>query len=414
MTGAPFVNSIVGGPYRTHWWRNRLVNNHVDPWVWGRYRTPAKMLGDTAVPPYADWASIYGSNLQDQVKVDPGLTGSDAVAAVLSVVMPVTPGFDKVADLLAAVSTALHGSLGPLESPPNDMTDPAALREAYLGTLAVLWFMTGNQPFAAVHPGPPPAGAEVPPQWYVDGSAPPAPSGGGGGGASGGATISAILALILGILTLFTSSIALGCLAIGLAIASALQGDPVDWPALRINLYWLRMRIFDALLLLQTSLVKSGLAYPSPRGLGTTVPVTDDSGVALTRSRTPEGFPRRMESGANGTPLPPDSNFRKDPSSKPEKPTTRAVFASNAYPDVIVDGTPMMNGGMLADGATFPTTDTDFGGAVANATDLIRGEGNGLRNFNLDGDRGYGWKTWKIRITDSLSDENSSINPKEA
>ena len=54
VTGQPFINVIAGGPYRSHWWRQRLVTNYVDTWVQGFYGASASMTGDEPHPPYEE------------------------------------------------------------------------------------------------------------------------------------------------------------------------------------------------------------------------------------------------------------------------------------------------------------------------------------------------------------------------
>src|SRR5580765_5319802 len=51
VTAEPFINNIGGGPYRTHWWRNRLVSNFVDSWTYGFFKSNATMVGDEPHPP---------------------------------------------------------------------------------------------------------------------------------------------------------------------------------------------------------------------------------------------------------------------------------------------------------------------------------------------------------------------------
>ena len=38
------------------------------------------------------------------------------------------------------------------------------------------------------------------------------------------------------------------------------------------------------------------------------------------------------------------------------------------------------------------------GGAVANAVSVIQTEAMTLVDYNLDGDRGYGWKCWRPKV----------------
>ena len=78
VTSEPFINNITGGPYRTHWWRNRLAGNYVDSWTFGFFeQTPnPTMTGDNPMPEYFDpmtgnsWPALCnGGNLQDRFNV---------------------------------------------------------------------------------------------------------------------------------------------------------------------------------------------------------------------------------------------------------------------------------------------------------------------------------------------------------
>jgi hypothetical protein len=42
VVGHPFVNAKCGGPYRTHWQRHHLIENHMDAFVYGRQQGAAK------------------------------------------------------------------------------------------------------------------------------------------------------------------------------------------------------------------------------------------------------------------------------------------------------------------------------------------------------------------------------------
>jgi hypothetical protein len=60
VCGSPFVNSIVGGPYRTQWWRHRYINNHVDAWVFGHYEHDPHGTPGPADP---GWAGLCDAKL---------------------------------------------------------------------------------------------------------------------------------------------------------------------------------------------------------------------------------------------------------------------------------------------------------------------------------------------------------------
>ena len=79
-----------------------------------------------------------------------------------------------------------------------------------------------------------------------------------------------------------------------------------------------------------------------------------------------------------------------------ETPTTLNL-PSDLYPDAVVDGLGLQNGGMLNE-HTFPSANQLFGDAVSNIQALIAAGVQALPSFNLDADRGYGWKTWTPEV----------------
>jgi hypothetical protein len=93
-----------------------------------------------------------------------------------------------------------------------------------------------------------------------------------------------------------------------------------------------------------------------------------------------------------------DLLFREFPQSDFEEPRTDTLLAAGLYADAVIDGSGILNGGALTDDGSEPTRKVLFGGAVANAAAVIAAEGAGLVNYNLDGDRGYGWKTWRPKF----------------
>ena len=52
-----------------------------------------------------------------------------------------------------------------------------------------------------------------------------------------------------------------------------------------------------------------------------------------------------------------------------------------------------MNGGIV-NSEPYPSSNLFFGDAVSNAVQLIADGGLKLPDYNLDGDRGYGWLAW--------------------
>jgi hypothetical protein len=207
--------------------------------------------------------------------------------------------------------------------------------------------------------------------------------------------------------------LAFGDVPAGLAALAGLATAPiVDWDAVRCGLWWLRNRMVDGENALRDSLVKAGLAYPPPFKLGridttgSTIPADDQTmpGIPLCRTNAlfDVGYPRQLDPRAIDptttppTPLPPDLNFSVYPEIDAEQPPTRNLILPNLYPNFIVGGAGLQNGGMLPDGA-YPSRNQFFGDAVTNALQLVTNEGAGLAglpDYNLDADRGYGWKGW--------------------
>ena len=71
VCGGSFINSAVGGPPRTQWWRQRFVKNYVDAWAYGFYRSSATITGDSPTPPYEEWPDLCDSNLHERITLEP-------------------------------------------------------------------------------------------------------------------------------------------------------------------------------------------------------------------------------------------------------------------------------------------------------------------------------------------------------
>lgn len=425
VTAEPFVNNVTGGPYRTHWWRNRLVANFVDSWTFGFFKTQATMTGDEPAPSYDQWKPLCSANLQDEFNVanlqGPAQAGDtpDAVKAVAKgkadTLAAQFPG--AIADFMLAAVNATY----PAASQPQQGFSVEVFGQAVVGAFAVYWFMTsGSGPLCDNPVGAPPIDCTTAPGWITSGGAPSPQEAGLNVG-------DAICAVLLAILALF--ELLIGDFPDGLAaLAAALSLPVIDWPTVRCNLFWLRKTLADAENGLRDGLVWGGLAYPPPVLLGAvgvngeTLPATDltpagstpvnppngnvptTSGIPLCRSNALSGsvagaaeassglYPRALDprNTAGGRA---DLNFSVYPDVGIEEPSTRNLIPANAYPNLVVDGTPLANGGMRTDGV-YPSRYKLFGGATANAVDLIVNDAKGLPDYNLDGDRGYGWKTW--------------------
>jgi hypothetical protein len=401
VTGEPFINNITGGPYRTHWWRNRLVSNYVDSWTYGFYESMAKMMGDEPSPAYANWSTICEANLQDEINVG-GLTeasGNDVPDAVKAVAtgdlgtLPDTFPSDLANLLVNAINAAYPAGTQPLAGFSSD-----SIKQSFVGAFAVYWFMTsGAGPMSYNALGDAPTDCTTEPSWITAGGSPSPQESGLNTGGAACAVVLAILALL---------AILSGDLPAGLAALAAILAAPViDWDKVRCNLYWQRKTLVDQENALRDALVSNGLGYPPPYKLGTTgfddrtLPVVDASMVPLCKSngiatgnsnlKLSPGYPQKLDVSNMAA----DLNYQSYPGPGVEEPSTQNLIAANSYPNLVVDGSGLQNGGILADGA-YPSRYQFFGDAVANAVRVLQADAKDLPNYNLDADRGYGWKTW--------------------
>lgn len=437
VAGEPFVNNIVGGPYRTHWWRNMLVGNFVDAWIFGFLGTPATMSGDTPTPAYGSWRSICDAklhedfNLAGSLKVPAPSVGVPAavnalVTGNITAALPVLPAeLVEISDLFQEALTATYSPaelalIGASSQPEVGVTftPTALLPAAFTGAFAVYWFLTsGTGVFANNTLAPPPS--------VACGSTPPAFVSSGGTPSVGsiinpaGAACAVIMA-ILALLALVTGDLP-GALA---ALAAAAAAPVINWGTLGCDLWWITKGVLEGANALRDSLVFAGLAYPPPILLGGTdvagnvVPATDltpdpnlsqstptptgntppTTGVPLTRSNAllgEESYPAGLDTSVQGLA---DLDFLsfptpRAPASVPtETPATPDLIPGSEYASSVFTA-PLANGGVLGGGGTYPSSLLQLGGSVANAKQALGGP-LPLPNYNLDGDRGYGWLGW--------------------
>jgi hypothetical protein len=417
VIGENFVNKITGGPYRTHWWRNRLVGNFIDSWTYGYFNSAAKMNGDEPSPPYAQWKPLCSANIQAEFNVAHlEIPKSDDVPDVVKAVasgdlgdLPNQFPDDLAVFLSKAVGLAYTGQL-PLEGFTKD-----TFKNAFVGAFAVYWFMTsGSGPMCNNPLGPPPANCQSAPAWISPGATPTPQQ----AGLNVGGTTCAVLLAIAALLLLLSGALIAGVIA----LIGAINAPIVDWDKVRCNLFWLRKTLVDFENLLRDALVKGALAYPPPQKLGTidangiTQPAVDDTpgtGAPFCRPIIQTGGYPKLRDVTNQFA---DLNFSSYPAIQgAEAPVSKTQtfiqpVPSGPYPDSVVNGTGALgpNNSILTDGPEFPRSQKVanqhvFGDAVANAVDLIMNDGGGLQNYNLDADRGYGWKTWKYGVNWAVS-----------
>lgn len=401
VTGEPFVANITGGPYRTHWWRNRLVSNFVDSWTFGFFGANATMNGDTPTPAYAMWPPLCSAKLQDRINVagfsdGVGTDVPNVLKAMATGDLGAFPGQAPaaIANLLMAAVNATY----PTASQPIASFTEQTFQQAMMGSFAVYWFMTsGSGPMCINNLGNPPLTCQAPPAWISSGSSPTPQQ-------AGLNPAGAVCAILLAIFALF--AFLFGDIAGGLAALGGLLAAPViNWPTVVCNLFWLRSSLVNAENSLRDALVLGGLAYPIPAKLGTTdasnnvtpaLDKTSPTGIPLTKTNAlsssvfePASYPREMDASVTAA----DLNFGAFPKTALEEPRTKNVVGAGNYPDTVVNKSGLQNGGMLTAGP-FPTRAVFLGDAVANALAIIAAEASKLPDYNLDADRGDGWTGW--------------------
>jgi hypothetical protein len=437
VTGEPFVNNIVGGPYRTHWWRNMLVRNFVDAWIFGLVRTPATMSNDTPTPAYGSWQSICSAKLHEDFNLSGSLGVPDPSVGVPAAVNALVTGNiggalsappAELVEISSLFQEALTATYSPAElaligatSQPDitvTFTTTDLFPAAFVGAFAVYWFLTsGTGVFANNTLVPPPsvACASTPPPFVSSGGTPSVASIINPAGAA-----CAVIMAILALLALFTGDLPLALAA----LAAAASAPVVNWDTLSCDLWWItKEQVLKPANALRDVLVFAGLAYPPPillggTGVAGTVPATDltldpnlgqptptptgntppTTGVPLTRSNAllgDRGYPAGLDTSVQSLA---DLDFQSFPtqwapaSVQTETPTTLDLIPGDEYASSVFSA-PLANGGLLGAGGTYPSSLQQLGGSVANAKQALGGP-LPLPNYNLDGDRGYGWLGW--------------------
>jgi len=435
VCGNPFINSIVGGPYRTQWWRHRWISNYVDAWAYGFYDAGASMSGDTPTPPYAQWKNLCDANLHTRMS---DAFGQDSPFAGMTpdFVMNVIRGKQELPDERKLSATfckywfdsmsEAYAELAPgWIADADDERRQVVLTHAFLRLWMVLWFQTGTGVYGlgALPPLPDKKPTQCGPMPVWDGPG----TQGQGSGNPGTApplprpetesdafdTISGIIAIILGAAAWYASE---GLLGAGLIIAGAKQvsndNTTVNWDGLECALYWYRWYHYGFCDTLHQAMTQSGFSFPYASELDKNL--FDAQGNSLSvgleriKSRRSDTFPAQQPKS-----LVQMAAWLVPPMTGPEMPTTVA-YLDAAYPSFFVDD-PANGLGPAQARAIFQTPGlvnnanlfkkeggiaSRTGNAIDNIHELFKhldefsGEQNDFPQWNLDGDRGMYFWTW--------------------
>jgi hypothetical protein len=411
VVGHPFVNAVTGGPYRTHWHRHKLVENWMDAWARRHYSDLAGVTGCLKLGSgdlYSPQA-ISGSYYYRLVEFEDGR-------------LP-----QKLRDLFAKALQSTYGDM-----PHPEMLNGADVDAAY--RLWLRWFRKCTSVGGAVKPvpvAPPGTAATALFNSYV-GGLPSFP--GGGGTPGGGSGWQNILQALLDFSTWVgqVASYTLGWMAQnGAAILSLPYVEALQ--TLKWLLYQVRKGVWEVYDSLRFILVLGGYLFPEPEDLD-----RDPWGKALLSpalahlsggaAADPMLYPRAQEVhkqvGTTEHHLVYPATLQEQPPAEPAPGPFHALlpdaFISQPWPPVpAADGllacTDPYAGSASThaiDGNTWSTP--QLGSALNFSARLAADHIANLPNFNLDGDRGYGWKTWRADPIDDdpgVAEPSPQVNP---
>jgi len=120
VVGHPYVNQVVGGPWRLYWQRHHLVENFIDAYVWDRWHTPVAAAPGAPEPPL------------DRLVSTPMAMGSGAPATYARLNDHIKIGGATIGDPVDAIVDAVRAQLGTLltnigiavNTEPAPPTDP--------------------------------------------------------------------------------------------------------------------------------------------------------------------------------------------------------------------------------------------------------------------------------------------------
>ncbi|MEC0128480.1 zinc dependent phospholipase C family protein [Paenibacillus pabuli] len=406
IVGHPFVNTIVGGPYRTHWHRHKLVENWID----------AYMLNDDAKMQRQTFRDCNLSSGEERFSFN-SISGSYLYKSCQF-------EDDKLPKKLGEMFiSSLNITFKDIPHPP--MLSLEDLDSTY--RLWLSWFKKATESGLAVKPKPvdPPGGASK--ELWVDfiKGLPRFPKDLSG---RGGRRIS-IRDFFRSMQSFLEYLKDVALYVVDWTISHI--GDIVTlgyWEGIQLLkylLYQIHKVMYDFYDNCRFSLVVAGYLFPEsedltkhPWGLcfvNTSFAHLTGGGVADFSK-----YPLKQEHHGFSTPedhLIYPQTFAEEPFAEPAPrpfygkfPTYFVYEAQKSWSDQIE---------RLYD-CTIPYGENDsthsidhltwengqLGNALQCSADLIVSRMEDLPNFNLDGDRGYGWKTWSTNVSGPLDDIN--------
>lgn len=414
VVGHPYVNSIVGGPYRGHWHRHKLVENWIDAWARRHYDDPPSFMGCLRIGPEDTYRpnSIAGSYYSRLCE------------------FPDKRLPDKLSELFVAAQRETYGDIPhPPDFNPDDVD--AAYR------LWIRWFERATSIGDALAPTPPPppgsAATALVTDYVNEISSIWSGAGAGGGGGGGGFSIWGIFAAIADFIRRVLETIAKTIEYIInhiddillLPLTEALR--LIRWLVYQVHLgLW---QIYDEA---RFALVLGGYLFADERDLAK-LPWAEafvNAGNAHMTGGPAAAFaayPRKRQAYAL---LGQTEIHLVYPGTLGERPTAEPCPLPHfgVYPDVMIDAhtaDPKADAFFFCEQA-YPPDPSDpslaythnveratwkgpqFGSALPFSARLISEMLDDLPNFNLDGDRGYGFLTWRL---DGVAPTDPQVSP---
>ena len=403
VVGHAYVNQAVGGPWRTDFQRHHLQENFMDAWTWGFYHTPGVAMptappagasgasgASGAAPPF-DYAAFNGvneANLHERIDL-----GDDLPDSLQSLIA------DTLSDVYKPIPhpTVLSSFLGKSE-----------INRAYQMQKEALEIISGKDRRL----GPPKV-----PQVFGDLDAPDFPSaggsgGGGGGGGGGGFSLSSILSAIWDFIKGTLAYIA----DLGLWLLSKIT-SPLTY-GLRYGLYLIQLGLYQVYRAFRWALVVSAYVYPD----------ADELSDPLAQQFINPAPTLLLNTPRLAYPLERDHSLYYPLSTVEEQSAVTGPYghAGLNFPYWFIEGEPtdpdlekalahaetpaetIALTSVLKQNLRGPKT---YRGSLGSAVDLYLrraaelheagGDPKGLQlpDWNIDADRGYGFKCWQADST---------------
>jgi hypothetical protein len=411
VVGHAYVNTAVGGPYRSHWQRHFIQEKFMDTWVWGFYRSGAVMPA-SAMPgeipfDYSTWANVNGAGLHNLIDL-----GSDLPMPLQNLIVQ-------------ALTDAYLQEPHPNVKGTIPFLKQEHINRAYQMLVKALEFMTAKDRNLTRPEAPSIFNDNAPPTFPLPGGG----SGGGSGGSSGG---SFSLAALLQAIFDFIRDLFEYVHDLVLWLISQVT-TPLTYPV-RYALYLLQLALYEIYRQFRWALCLTGYAFPDPDQLFHPLAQQFINPLGLVQAMPrrewpveqdnclffPAGCPSAAPPGCVEPQTVTSGPYRRWPlnypfwfiEGEPTNPDMEGALGGAASPEVTFE---------LTRGLFPSPTGAAYSGSLGNAVDFflrrateIATGGGGdkhlfLPDWNLDADRGYGFRCWEV--TKDSSGNDTALEP---